>query len=248
MAVPIDRQYTTELLGFAKPINNVLYANNSRGKFEQTVIFACSQVMWDLAKLANDTVLFAIPEFGYFKLPAKYCPGSSIMPQKKNPCQLELTRSKAAGVAAALLEVMMIGKGLYSGYNRDLQDTKAPLMESLTTTRDSLIVNRMIVETLEVDAEAAKSGFSPDIFAADVALRMATDQGIPFRDAYKQVGLNLDALKKQDAVANIKSKTHIGAPGNLGLDKARAAAKALAEKLSTEARRVEEVKKALLAK
>jgi len=246
VSVPIDREYTTKLLGFAKPVNNVLYANNSRGKFEQTIIFACSQVMLDLAKLANDTILFAIPEFGYFKLPAKYCPGSSIMPQKKNPCQLELTRSKAATVTAALLEVMMIGKGLYSGYNRDLQDSKEPLLKSLAITRDSLIVNRMIVETLEVDPKAAKKGFTPDIFAADVALRMATDQGIPFRDAYKQVGLNLDALKAQDPVANIKSKTHIGAPGNLGLDRARTTLKSFAEKLASEAKRVEDVKRALL--
>jgi argininosuccinate lyase len=248
VAVPIDREYTTQLLGFAKPINNVLYANNSRGKFEQTIIFACSQVMLDLAKLANDTILFAIPEFGYFKLPAKYCPGSSIMPQKKNPCQLELTRSKASGVVAALLEVMMIGKGLYSGYNRDLQDTKEPLMKSLTVTRDTLIVNRMIFETLEVDAEAAKRGFTPDIFAADVALRMATSQGIPFRDAYKKVGLNIGALESQDPVENIRSKTHLGAPGNLGLDKDRAWLKSCADKLAAEAQRVAQVKSRLLEK
>ncbi len=247
VAVPIDRQYTSDLLGFAQPLNNVLYANNSRGKIEQTVIFACSQVMNDLAKLANDVVLFAIPEFGYLKLPARYCPGSSIMPQKKNPCQLELTRSKSASVAAALLEVMMIGKGLYSGYNRDLQDTKEPLLKSLAITRDSLIVNRMIFETLEVDEAAAKKGFTPDIFAADVALRMATEEGIPFRDAYRKVGLNLESLAAEDPVENIRSKTHLGAPGNLGLNADRKHLQAASEALAAESNRVEEAKRRLLA-
>lgn len=246
VAVPIDREYTTELLGFAKPVNNVLYANNSRGKFEQTVIFACSQVMCDLAKLAADAIFFAMPEFGYLKLPDEYCPGSSIMPQKKNPGPLELVRSRFSAVTAHLFHVMSISKGLVSGYNRDLQDTKEPLMRSLATTRDALIVIRLIMSAVKVDAEACKRAFPPEIFAADAALRMATEEGIPFRDAYKKVGLDLEALENEDPVANIKSKTHLGAPGNLGLDVARKEMTALQKALEAEAARVENVKKALL--
>lgn len=247
VAVPIDRLYTTELLGFAKPINNVLYANNSRGKFEQTVIFACSQVMFDLGKLANDAIFFAMPEFGYLKLPDEYCPGSSIMPQKKNPGPLELTRARVSAVMADLFHVMSITKGLISGYNRDFQDTKEPLMRSLSITRDALVVSRMVFEKMAVDEAACKAGFRKEVFAADVALRMATEEDIPFRDAYKEVGLNLDALSNQDPVENIKSKTHIGAPGNLGLDKARGTIAELSKKLSAETARVENVKAALLA-
>ena len=247
VAIPIDRQMTSDLLGFAKPVNNVLYANNSRGKFEQTVIFACCEVMLDLAKLANDTILFAIPEFGYFKLPDEYCGGSSIMPQKKNPAVLELTRSKASLVMADLFAVMSITKALPSGYNRDLQDTKEPLMRTLATTRNTLIVNRMVFEKISVDPEACKRAFRPEIYAADAALEMAAKEGIPFRDAYKKVGLNLDSLENKDPVANIRAKTHLGAPGNLGLDKVRAWAKELSAKLAQETRRIEQVKKRLLA-
>ncbi|MHC4713630.1 MAG: argininosuccinate lyase [Planctomycetota bacterium] len=246
VAVPIDREYTTELLGFDKPINNVLYANNSRGKFEQTVIFACSQVMGDLSKLATDTIFFAMPEFAYLKLPDKYCPGSSIMPQKKNPAPLELMRSRCSAVTADLVHVMSISKGLVSGYNRDLQDTKGPLMRSLSVTRDALVVMRLIFDSLEVDREACLKAFRPEIFAADAALRLATDEGIPFRDAYKKVGLDLAALENEDPVENIKLKTHLGAPGNLGIDGVRRQVAALVESLEAEVARVTAVKKALL--
>ena len=247
VAVPIDRQYTTELLGFAKPVNNVLYANNSRGKFEQTVIFALSQVMLDLAKLATDTIIFALPEFGYFKLPDKYCGGSSIMPQKKNPAVLELTRAKASLVMADLFAVMSIWKALPSGYNRDFQDTKEPLMRSLAVTCDTLVVNKMVFDALDVNEAACRSGFKPEIYAADVALQMATKEGIPFRDAYKKVGLNLEMLSNQDPLANIRAKNHLGGPGNLGLDKVRSWLNELAAKVSDESSRVAEVKMRLLS-
>ena len=247
VAVPIDRQYTTELLGFAKPVNNVLYANNSRGKFEQTVIFALSQVTLDLAKLATDTIIFALPEFGYFKLPDKYCGGSSIMPQKKNPAVLELTRAKASLVMADLFAVMSIWKALPSGYNRDFQDTKEPLMRSLAVTRDTLVVNKMVFDALDVNEAACRSGFKPEIYAADVALQMATKEGIPFRDAYKKVGLNLEMLSNQDPLANIRAKNHLGGPGNLGLDKVRSWLNELAAKVSDESSRVAEVKMRLLS-
>jgi argininosuccinate lyase len=246
VAVPIDREYTTELLGFAQPINNVLYANNSRGKFEQTVIFACAEVMLDLGKLSTDAIFFSMPEFGYLKLPDEYCPGSSIMPQKKNPGPLELTRARASTVMADLFEVMSITKSLISGYNRDFQDTKEPLMRSLAVTRDTLVVIQMVFEKMAVDEKACIAAFRPEVFAADVALKMATDEGIPFRDGYKKVGLNLGALENQDPIENIKSKTHLGAPGNLGLDIAGDRAVKLAEALAEESERVAAVKKNLL--
>jgi len=248
VAVPIDREYTSELLGFEKLVNNVLYANNSRGKFEQTVIFACCEIMLDLAKLAADAIFFAMPEFGYLKLPDEYCPGSSIMPQKKNPGPLELTRARASSVMADLFEVMSITKGLISGYNRDFQDTKEPLMRSLGITRDALVVMRMVFEKMEVDAKACIKAFRPEVFAADVALQMAVEENIPFRDAYKEVGLNLEALENQDPVENIKSKTHTGAPGNLGLDKARARLDELSAALKKETERIAAVKSALLSR
>ena len=168
------------------------------------------------------------------------------MPQKKNPGPLELTRSRASTVMADLFQVMSIVKGLISGYNRDFQDTKEPLMRSLSVTADSLVVMRMVFEKLGVNAEACIAAFRPEIFAADVALRMATEEDVPFREAYKQVGLNLEALAKQDPVENIKSKTHTGAPGNLGLDKALERSRTLLADLQQEAGRIEKVKSGLI--
>ena len=132
--LPLDRQLVADLLGFAKVQNNVLYANNSRGKIEAIVLFALTEITHDLAKLAGDLILFSIPEFGYFTLPEKYFAGSSIMPQKRNPCQLELTRAKSAAVEAALFRVLNITRALPSGYNRDFQETKEPLMQGLNVT------------------------------------------------------------------------------------------------------------------
>jgi len=99
--LPIDRALTSRLLGFAEPIHNVLYANNARGKLEAICLSALSQVMLTCSRLAQDLVLFTMPEFGYFRLPKVYCTGSSIMPQKSNPDILELVRAKAARATKA---------------------------------------------------------------------------------------------------------------------------------------------------
>jgi len=245
VALPLDRQLVADLLGFAKVQNNVLYANNSRGKIEAIVLFALTQAMHDLAKLANDIILFSIPEFGYFSLPEKYCGGSSIMPQKKNPAQLELTRAKYSTVESALFRVLNITKALPSGYNRDLQETKEPLMQGLEITEATLKVVKMIVESLTVNEETLLKSFTPDLFAADEALDMAR-RGIPFRDAYKQVGLNLDKLKERDPRENILSKTHLGAPGNLGLDRLIADLERQSARIEQSIAQVQRVKDALV--
>ena len=124
VSLPIDRQLCSDLLGFAKVQNNVLYANNSRGKFESVIIHALSQIMLDLSKLATDVILFSAPEMSYLNLPQEFCPGSSLMPNKKNPDPFELIRAKSATVMANLWQVMEISRALPSGYNRDLQETK----------------------------------------------------------------------------------------------------------------------------
>ena len=218
--IPIDRQRTSDLLGFDRVQNNVLYANNSRGKIEAMVVFALSQVTEDLSKLSNDLILFSIPEFGYFTLPEEYCPGSSIMPQKRNPAPLELVRAKSARVVSRLLQMIMTIRNLPSGYNRDVQETKGPLMEALDTAESCLKVVRQIFGRLQVNRDVLGHAFTPELFAADEALRLVTE-GVPFRDAYREVATRLDTLKEQDPVTNIRSKTHLGAPGNLRLDHIR---------------------------
>ena len=214
----IDREYVASLLGFEKVQNNVLYANNSRGKTESIIIFALSQIMMDLSKFANDLILFSIPEFDYFSLPDEFCGGSSLMPQKKNPALLELTRAKAHIVNSLYFRVVNIITSLYSGYNRDFQLTKGPLLESFQITDQTLYIFGYFIPKIKVNKEKLMESFTPELYATDRVLELVKE-GSPFRDAYKEIGTNLESLRNKDPVENIKSKTHTGATGNLGLDK-----------------------------
>ncbi|HBO87678.1 MAG: argininosuccinate lyase [Pontiellaceae bacterium] len=213
--LPIDRALTAKLLGFSRATHNVLYANNSRGKMEGLVLGGMSQIMLTLSRLAQDLMIFTMPEFDYFKLPAAFCTGSSIMPQKQNPDVCELVRAKASRVKAAELAVYDLVKGAPSGYNRDLQEAKEPFMEGLAVTRATLqVMTPMLAETT-VNKVALLSGFSPDVFATDRALELVA-KGIPFRDAYHRVKEDLDELVSIDPIEAIRMKQHIGA--SFGLD------------------------------
>jgi len=214
----IDRRMVSDLLGFETVQNNVLYANNSRGKFESMIVFSLVQITEDLSKLSNDLIFFSIPELGYFSLPKEYCPGSSIMPQKLNPCPLELVRARSAGNLSRLFQLLVTIRNLPSGYNRDFQETKKPMMESLKITRDCMRAMKMIFKKLRVNRDVLLRSFSPDIFAADAAMKLVVEKGMPFREAYQKVAAELDRLKAEDPVKNIISKKHVGAPGNLRIE------------------------------
>jgi len=217
VSLPIDRQYCAELLGFQTVQNNVLYANNSRGKFEAAVLHVLVQVMNDLSKAATDIIIFSAPEFGYFILPEKFCPGSSLMPQKRNPCPLELIRAKSAVLQSLLLQTLEIVRALPSGYHRDFQETKRPLMQGLEVTHLSLKVFSQLFAELKVDKEACIKAFTPELFATDQVLQL-TRTGLPFREAYKVVAKDPYQVSEVDPVANILAKKHQGATGNLGLE------------------------------
>jgi len=217
--LPIDRQYTSDLLGFARLTNNVLYANHTRGKIESVILSAAAQVCVDLSRLSQDLIIFSIPEFGYFTIPQELCTGSSIMPQKRNPCHLELVRAKASTVTAALSEVLSLLTGLPSGYNRDLQQTKGPFMRGLDTTIGCVRVIKLTFAKLKVNESALRAGFDPTVFATDAALELVA-KGIPFRDAYRQVAKDLDKLADRDPAAVIAARTHVGSTGNLDLKQA----------------------------
>jgi len=210
----IDRALTSRLLGFERPIHSVMYAANARGKCESVVLAAASQVMLSLSRLAEDMVLFMMPEFGYFKLPAEYCTGSSIMPQKQNPDVFELIRARTAKVLACTNSITGILKGLPGGYQRDLQETKEPFLEGLSVTCASVQVAALVMASVEVDAKALASGFSPGVFATDRALELVA-AGVPFRDAYDQVKSSLDELSQVDPKAAVAAKVHEGAPAGL---------------------------------
>lgn len=212
--LPIDREKTARLLGFAKPVHSVLYANNARGKIESVVLFAMSQVMLTLSRLAQDLMIFTMPEFNYFKLPSAYCTGSSIMPQKRNPDVLELVRAKASRVLAHAVGVFDIVKGAPSGYNRDLQEAKEPFMDGLNVTRASVRMMDRFVQALEVNEVALRSGFTPDVFATDRALELV-GEGMPFRDAYHHVKDHLNELEQMNPDEAIAKKTHLGSTAGL---------------------------------
>jgi argininosuccinate lyase len=233
--VPIDRQLVSDLLGFAKPVHNVLHANHARGKVESVILSALGQIMLTLSRLAQDLVLFSMPEFGYFRLPAEFTTGSSIMPQKRNPDVPELVRAKAAKVLAHAGLVADILRAAPSGYNRDLQETKAPFLEGFELAISSLRILDPLVAGLAVDADALRRAFGPEVFATDRALELVAG-GMPFRDAYHEVKAHLGELAGRSPDAALAAKRHLGAP--MGLDWAMLAARVReAEAWATEERR-----------
>jgi argininosuccinate lyase len=212
--LPIGRAKTARLLGFSRPTHTVLYANHSRAKIESIVLSACAQVMITLSRLAQDLILFSMPEFGYFTLPAGFCTGSSIMPQKRNPDVLELVRSRAARVLGCAGVVQEILRAAPSGYNRDLQDTKGPYLEGMAATRATLRVLDPLIRAIEVNPGRLAAGFTPEVFATDRALQLVA-KGMPFRDAYHHVKEHLDEVGAGDPVRAAARKRHLGAPGGL---------------------------------
>lgn len=213
--LPLDRQLTSDLLGFARPVHNVAHAIQSRGKLEVQVLQAAGQLMITLSRIAQDLMLFTLPEFGYFSIPKAFGTGSSIMPNKNNPDVLELIRSKAAQVLGQGNTVSMILLAAPGGYNRDLQDAKEPFLEGLATTRSSTRILARCVEGLKVNGDNCRAAFDGGVFATDAALALVAE-GMPFRDAYHQVKANLAELENEDPDAAIARKTHLG--GTNGLD------------------------------
>ncbi len=214
--LPIDRQLVSDLLAFDAPVHNVMAAGNSRGKVESVVTGALSQIMATVSRLAQDLILFSMPEFGYFEIPREFCTGSSIMPQKYNPDVCELVRSKAAQVAALSGAATAVIVGMPGGYNRDLQDTKKILMEAFDATRATLRILARLAGGLVAREDRLRAAFAePGVFATDRALELVAG-GMAFRDAYHQVRDHLEDLRGMDPDAAIARKTHLGAP--FGLD------------------------------
>lgn len=215
--LPIDRKRTTELLGFSRTIHNCFGASMARGECEASLLSALAQLMAVLSRLAEDMILFSMPEFGYFKLPREYCTGSSIMPQKFNPDVLELVRSKSSQVVGLQTAALTLLHAMPGGYNRDLQDCKLLYMNGLDIVRTTLRILFSVVYRLEVDADRCRASFTPGVFATDAALRMVAD-GVPWRDAYHEVRDHLERLSGEDPDSAIALKTHEGATAGIDLD------------------------------
>jgi len=183
--LPIDRNLTTAKLGFDATQAPVTSVQLSRGKAESALLFEITLLTQDLGRMASDLLLFYTQEFAYVSLAADVTTGSSIMPQKRNPDVLELLRAASGTAHACLDESLMITAKLQSGYQRDLQRLKAPLFRAIDLAIDSVDIMaylldgmRFLPENIELDA---------GIFATEEAYRLVTDEGIPFRDAYRRV-------------------------------------------------------------
>jgi argininosuccinate lyase len=212
--LPLDRELSASLLGFSRAHGNTIYAVDSRGKCEGVILSACAQVMLTLSRLAQDMMLYTLPEFGYFSIPAEYATGSSIMPQKRNPDVFELVRARSHVVLGQAQTVQAIMHGLPSGYNRDAQETKAPFMAGIDTTRQSLRIVNAIMSRLTVNEKPLRAAFDGSVFATDAALKLVAD-GMPFRDAYQHIKANVDQLERENPDAAIAAKTHLGTTAGL---------------------------------
>jgi len=195
LPIKVNKELTTKLLGFDKISNNSLYMINNRGKYESIVIFALTQLMLDLNKLSQDLIIFSMKEFGFIDLPEEYCTGSSIMPQKKNPDVLELIKGKTSTVIANLFQNFLCMKNLPSGYNRDLQETKPSLIESIDITKKCLAMMNSLLPKIEVNEDVIKQSLSNEIFATHHAISL-TKKGTPYKEAYKIIGKKLKSGKK----------------------------------------------------
>jgi len=192
--LPLDRAMTTKELGFAKTQENPIYAQNSRGKFESFILTVLGQVMLDINKLAADLVLFTLPSLAYFVLPDEFLTGSSIMPQKKNPDVLELLRGKYHEIFAYEIQMRNTPVNLISGYHRDIQLTKEALVRGFATVLESVHVTGLIFQNLKVIEENCEVAMTDDLYAAEKAYQLVL-QGVPFRDAYREIGKQYESSK-----------------------------------------------------
>ena len=209
---PLNRQMTTNLLGFDSMDYNVIYAQMGRGKTERNVAFALASVAGTLAKLAFDACLFNSQNFSFVRLPKECTTGSSIMPHKKNPDVFELIRAKSNKLQALPQQVMLIMNNLPVGYFRDLQIIKEVFLPAFEELKDCLQMTAYIINKIEVNEHILDNPIYDPMFSVEEVNRLAAS-GVPFRDAYKKVGMEIEEGKFK-ADKNIHH-THEGSMGNL---------------------------------
>ena len=209
---PLNRQLTTDLLGFDSLDYNVVYAQMGRGKMERTVAFAMAGIAATLSKLAFDACLFNSQNFGFIKLPDQFTTGSSIMPHKKNPDVFELTRAKCNKIQGLPQQITLIANNLPSGYFRDLQIIKELFLPAFDELKDCLQMVTHMMREVKVNEHILDDERYALMFSVEEVNRRVL-AGVPFRDAYKQVGLEIEAgqFKPVKQVAH----THEGSIGNL---------------------------------
>jgi len=212
----LDRQYTTQALGFARLQQMATDSQLSRGKFEISALDALLSAMGDLRRLAWDLSLFTSSEFGFVQLPPQYQTGSSLMPNKRNPDLVELLRASYAVAAGARAELEQV-LSLPSGYHRDLQFTKAPVIRAFTHGLRALALVPALLAELRWNRTAIDAAFEPSMHATDLALDFAK-QGVPFREAYVKAA-DAGLWQNGTPAQSLAARESEGSGCNLGLDK-----------------------------
>lgn len=239
---PLNRSMTTNLLGFDSMDYNVVYAQMGRGKMERTVAFAMAGIAATLSKLAFDACMFNSQNFGFIKLPDQFTTGSSIMPHKKNPDVFELTRAKCNKIQGLPQQITLICNNLPSGYFRDLQIIKEVFLPAFDELKDCLRMVTHMMREVKVNDHILEDDKYALLFSVEEVNRLVLE-GVPFRDAYKRVGLEIEAgnFTPNKAV----NHTHEGSIGNLCNDSISALMQNIIDGFSFN--KVNEAEKKLLA-
>jgi argininosuccinate lyase len=215
---PLNRRMTTDLLGFDSMNYNVVYAQMGRGKMEKTAGFALAGVAATLSKLAYDACLYNSQNFGFIKLPDEFTTGSSIMPHKKNPDVFELTRAKCNLIQSIPQQITLITNNLPSGYFRDFQITKEIFLPSFEELSDCIFMTTRMMQSIRVNETILEDARYSLLYSVEKVNELVL-QGVPFRDAYRQVGMEIES---DNFVTDKKiNHTHEGSIGNLCNDKIR---------------------------
>ena len=209
---PLNRKMTTELLGFDDLNYNVVYAQMGRGKTERVLSSALSNIASTLSKLSMDAVLFMNQNFGFISFPDELTTGSSIMPHKKNPDVFELIRGRCNQIVSLPNEIALLTTNLPSGYHRDMQLLKEKLFPAIQDLKDCLRMMYLMISSIQVKESILEDEKYKFLFSVEEVNKLVL-QGIPFRDAYKQVGIGIE--NGSFTYSTTLSHTQEGSIGNL---------------------------------
>lgn len=213
--IDLDREAQAKELGFDRPMASATTAQLSRGWVEWQLSVWLAGITAVLAKLASDCIRFSSQSHGFFEMEESVCTGSSIMPQKKNPDVAELIRGKHAVVLGQVSILQNLCMNLESGYHRDLQLTKEPIITAFETTLDTLDAAELLVSKLSVNTAKAEAACTPELLAAEAANLLVIDKKISFREAYKTVAENPEYFQNLNPKDIMKRFTQLGSPGNV---------------------------------
>ncbi len=215
----IDREFEAEELGFAVPIVCSTTAQLSRGWVELQMVQYLSGITAIMNRFAADVIQFSSEAYQFFDLDEVVCTGSSIMPQKKNPDVAELLRAGHSEIVGAASTLQMLTANLGSGYHRDLQLTKEPVIRAVEKTMNLLNVSQILISGISIDQKKLEAACTSELFAAEAANQLVVEKGVAFREAYRVVAGESSISKGWSANEVIKKYTHLGSPGNPGLSR-----------------------------